>query len=127
MTVTNNNPGLERLHVWINSKHFTTLNLRDNETRSLDLVAAMTEKANTISLVGAGELGASASVAVVDTPPAAAGKKGGVGATAAAPAQGSSPATMRSGDRWRKRPKKIATSMRRRPRARRFRSISTAP
>jgi hypothetical protein len=88
ITVTNGNPGLKRLNIWINSKHYTTLKLGDNETRSLDLARAMTEIDNTISLVGAGELGASASVAIVDTPPAAATKNAGMGGMAAAPTQG---------------------------------------
>jgi hypothetical protein len=91
ITVTNGDPGLNRLHIWVNSKHFNTLSLGDNETRSLDLAAAKMEKTNTISLVGAGELGASASVLIGDIPQAPAAKKGGVGATAVAPAQGSSP------------------------------------
>ena len=70
LTVTNGSPGLSRLHIWINSKQVATLRLRDNETQDLDLAPVMTEKANTISLVGAGELGASAAVTIVDTPPA---------------------------------------------------------
>jgi hypothetical protein len=86
VTMTNGDPGLTRLHIWVNSKHYTTLNLRDNETRGLDLAAAMTEKENTISLVGAGELGASASVAIVDSPPAPVTSHGA--ASAAAQAQG---------------------------------------
>jgi hypothetical protein len=91
VTMTSGAPGLNRLHIWVNSKHFTTLSLGDNETRSLDLAAAMTEKANTISLVGAGELGASASVLIGDIPPAAATKNRGMGAMALAQTQGSSP------------------------------------
>ena len=93
-TVTNGDPGLNRLHIWVNSKHFTTLSLRDNETQNLDLAAAMTEKANTISLVGAGELGASAAVLIGDTAPAAAAENGRMGAMALAQAQG--PAHRRS-------------------------------
>jgi YVTN family beta-propeller protein len=85
VTVTNGDPGLNRLHIKVNSEDFTTLSLRDNETRSLDVAAAMTEKANTISLTGTGELGASASVVIGDTASAPAAKNGGMSAMALAP------------------------------------------
>jgi hypothetical protein len=70
LTVTNGDPGLKRLHIWINSKQVATLRLRDNETQDLDLAPVMTGRNNTVSLVGTGELGASAAVNIVDTPPA---------------------------------------------------------
>jgi len=85
LTVTNGSPGLSRLHIWVNSKHYATLPLRDIETRSLDLAAAMTQTNNTISLVGTGELGASAAVNIVKTPPPHGG------ATAASQALSSGP------------------------------------
>ena len=89
ITVTNGEPGLKRLHVRVNGQRFTAFSLSDNETRSLDVAAAMTGKANTITLVGAGELGASASVAIGNIPPAAAAaNNGGMGAMALAQAQG---------------------------------------
>jgi hypothetical protein len=89
--VTNGDPGLKRLHVRVNGQRFTALSLSDNETRSLDVAAAMTGKANTITLAGAGELGASAAVTIGDIPPAAAAiaaNNGGMGAMALAQAQG---------------------------------------
>jgi YVTN family beta-propeller protein len=94
ITVTNGEPGLKRLHIGVNGKRFTTLSLSDNETRNLDVAAAMTEAANTITLLGAGELGASAAVAIGDIPPAAAANNGAMGAMALAKAQG--PASRRN-------------------------------
>jgi YVTN family beta-propeller protein len=88
IAVTNGDPGLNRLHIKVNGKQFTTLTLSDNETRSLDVAAAMTEAANTITLFGAGELGASAAVVIGDIPPAAVANDGGMGAMALAQAQG---------------------------------------
>ncbi len=88
ISVSNGDPGLKRLHVKVNGERFTTLTLSDNETRSLDVAAAMTEAANTITLTGAGELGASAAVAIGDIPPAAVANNGGMGAMALAQAQG---------------------------------------
>jgi hypothetical protein len=67
VTVANGSPGLNRLHIWVNSRHFATLPLRDNESQSLNLAAAMTAQYNAISLAGAGELGASAEVNIADT------------------------------------------------------------
>ena len=86
--VTNGDPGLKRLNIGVNGARFTTLSLGDNETRSLDVAAAMTEKENTITLLGAGELGASAAVVIGDIPPAAAANNGGMGGMALAKAQG---------------------------------------
>jgi hypothetical protein len=70
LTVTNGDPGMERLEIWINSRLYRTVALKENETSSLDLAAAMTETENSISFVGYGELGASANIMVVDTAPA---------------------------------------------------------
>ena len=84
IAVTNGDPGLNRLHIKVNGEDFTTLSLRDNETRNLDVAAAMTEAANTITLLGAGELGASAAVVIGDIPPAAVANNGGMGAMAQA-------------------------------------------
>jgi hypothetical protein len=88
LTVTDGNPGLARLHIWVNSKHAATLRLKDNETQNIDLAAVMTEQKNTISLVGMGELGASAAVNIVDSPPAAAAKQGIAAAAAQALSSG---------------------------------------
>ena len=86
--MTNGDPGLKRLHIEVNGKRFTALSLSDNETRSLDVAAAMTEAANTISLTGTGELGASAAVVIGDIPPAPTANNGGMAAITLAQAQG---------------------------------------
>jgi hypothetical protein len=77
LTVTNADPGLERLEIWVNSKLNRTLSLKEDETSNLDLAAAMTETENTISFVGYGELGASANIMVVDTASATESNSGG--------------------------------------------------
>ncbi len=86
VTVTNGMPGLNRLHIWVNGQHAATLRLRDNETQNVDLAAVMTRQNNTISLVGTGEVPASAAVNIVDTPPAPAPASRALAAMAAAQA-----------------------------------------
>lgn len=72
ITVTNGDPGLKKLRIRVNGKHYKTLKLKDNRTRTINVASAM--KAgdhNTISLIGKGGLGASADVTILDIPPSA--------------------------------------------------------
>lgn len=69
ITVTNGDPGLKKLRIRVNSKHYKTLKLKDNQIKTLNVASAMDAgDHNTISLIGKGELGASADVAIVDSP-----------------------------------------------------------
>jgi len=70
ISVTNNNPGLKTLDVRVNSHYHKTLELRTNETKTINVAEAMTTgNHNTVSLMGQGKLGASADVTISDTPP----------------------------------------------------------
>ena len=69
LTVTNFEPSLGSLEVWVNSRLFRTLTLKPGETANFDLGAAMTDDENTISFVGYGALGSRASIMVADVEP----------------------------------------------------------
>ncbi|MEI8209381.1 MAG: hypothetical protein WCG16_09265 [Methylococcales bacterium] len=70
ISVTNNNPGLKTLDIRVNSHYHKTLELRTNETKTINVAEAMTTgNHNTVSLMGQGKLGASADVTISDTPP----------------------------------------------------------
>ena len=69
LMLTNNNPGLDKLQVWVNSKLQSTVSLTPNQILNLDVTAAMTEAENTISLVGFGDLSRRAHIIITDTTP----------------------------------------------------------
>ena len=53
ISVTNNNPGLKTLDVRVNSHYHKTLELRTNETKTINVAEAMTaDNHNTVSLMG---------------------------------------------------------------------------
>jgi len=67
--VTNSSFGFTTLEVFVNGALHNTLSLTNNETTYLDLYSVLTSRSdNTISLVGLGQLGASANVMVTDEP-----------------------------------------------------------
>jgi WD40 repeat protein len=67
LTVSNATPGLERMTVLVNGRPFRVVDLRDGETRTVDLARAMRSGTrNTVVLVGQGRIGASAVVVLSD-------------------------------------------------------------
>jgi len=70
ISVTNSNPGLRILDIRVNSYYHKILKLRANGTKTINVAEAMTTGShNTVSLMGQGNLGASADVTISDTPP----------------------------------------------------------
>ena len=67
--LSNHDPGLHTLEVWVNSKLQSTVSLTPSETLNLDVTAAMTWPENTISLVGFGELASRAHIIITDSTP----------------------------------------------------------
>ena len=69
LMLTNHNPGLHTLQVWVNSKLQNTVSLTHNESLNLDVTGAMSKAENTISLVGFGSLSSRAHIVITDTAP----------------------------------------------------------
>lgn len=66
VTVINGAPGLTNLFIDVNGARFSTGRLADNEEKSLDILSAMMESDNTITLKGWGKPGASATIMIWD-------------------------------------------------------------
>jgi hypothetical protein len=67
VTLTNNTPGVDRVRLVVNGHRFELANLRDGETRTLDVSSAMrTGTSNTLVVVAHGRRGSSAVVLVSD-------------------------------------------------------------
>jgi hypothetical protein len=73
ITVTNDYFGLRQLRITINGAPYATLRLANGETRNINVNSAMIAGSkNTISVVGVGDLGATAGFAILDSAPTAA-------------------------------------------------------
>jgi hypothetical protein len=70
LTVTNGARGLTRVEVIVNGRLHATIPLKPNEVSNLNLEAVMNKTENTVSFFGIGNLGAAASIMLVDTAPA---------------------------------------------------------
>jgi hypothetical protein len=68
LTITNETPGVERLRVVVNGRQFALADLKDGETRTLDVSGAMQAgDDNRIMLIAYGSRGGSAVVLVSDS------------------------------------------------------------
>lgn len=67
VTVLNADDGLHRLEIEVNGSRYKTLQLRDRESRTINVASAMMSGDNVITFIGHGDLGDSATVLVGDS------------------------------------------------------------